>query len=215
MPRALEVLHKTYGRLYVESFADKQGSYNVWNCLCRCGERRIVRASSLAKSGGTRSCGCLNAERIGDLNRTHGLSKTRIYRIYKDIKRRCLNPNRKRFESYGGRGIEVFEGWLRNPRAFIEYVQGLPDYEDSLSLDRINNDGNYEPGNLRWSNNRGQSRNKRTNRIFTVFGKTASLVELVEEFSAHNYDMVRFRLNRGMSIEDALLLPRIGKGKLS
>jgi hypothetical protein len=90
------------------------------------------------------------------------MAKTRIYHVWKQMRQRCLNPNHQRYRDWGGRGIKVHEEWKNSFEAFYAYVSQLPHFgEKGYSLDRINNDGNYEPGNVRWSTAKGQSNNRR------------------------------------------------------
>ena len=121
---------------------------------CFCGKEFEARVSNV-KSGNTKSCGCLN----GGVK--HGYSGSLIYQTWGKIKRRCYNPNSKAYQWYGAIGIKMYEGWLNNPLAFIDYVSHLPGYGvKGLTLDRINNNGNYEPGNLRWATWVEQANNK-------------------------------------------------------
>ena len=119
-----------------------------WKCLCDCGKTKSIRGHSISTNL-TKSCGCLNKEVVSK-GFKHGKYKTREYCAWSAIKQRILNKNDKRFKDYGGRGITLYEPWINSSKLFIEYVQSL-DNNDKLdySLDRIDNNGNYEPGNLR------------------------------------------------------------------
>lgn len=120
---------------------------------CHCGKEFEKRISSI-KNGHTKGCGCDHI--------IHGLSKTPTYHLWKRIKKRCLCKTNKKYKDYGGRGITIYELWINNPTMFIDYVSSLNGYmEKGLTLDRINNDGNYEPGNLRWATHIQQANNKR------------------------------------------------------
>lgn len=127
---------------------------------CECGNVRTVQASGL-KNGGTRSCGCLRTEVVstGNNRRTHGRSYTPEWFIFHAAKQRCTNPKHRSFRDYGGRGIEFR---FRSFEEFYEEVGPRPSNEHSI--DRINNDGHYEPGNVRWATPEQQKNNKRPRR---------------------------------------------------
>lgn len=109
----------------------------------------------------------------------HGYSKTAIYVTWKDVKKRCKNPKCPSYRNYGGRGIKICDEWENDFLAFYKYVSALPHYgEDGYSLDRINNDGNYEPNNLRWATKTEQSRNRRTCVFYEINGNRIHMKEL-------------------------------------
>jgi len=119
--------------------------------LCKCGNETIVRIDK-AKSNKIQSCGCSH-KRINSNN-------TLIVSKWHQIKQRCYNPLHNKYHLYGGRGITIFGPWINDPNLFVQYVVKLPGYKKYPSLDRINNDGNYEPGNLRWTTFQVQSANR-------------------------------------------------------
>lgn len=143
-------------------------------------------------------------DRTGDKNPNykHGRRHTRLFRIWSNIKTRCSNKNTTYYQRYGGRGIIVCDEWKNDFKAFYDWAMANG-YADGLTIDRINNDGNYCPENCRWVTMSKQSRNKSTNHLFTAFGVTKSLIELCE-FHQKNYKTVRDRLRRGWNIERAL-----------
>lgn len=140
-----------YWTLVQYSHTDKKR--HVYMCKCKCGKevvkpiREIVRGRSL-------SCGCRNVEN----HIKHGLSRQLVHRIWKGMKARCLNPKTTHYRHYGGRGITVCDRWM-DFTAFLEDMGEPP--TPTHSIDRINNDGNYEPGNCRWATKSEQARNKR------------------------------------------------------
>lgn len=165
-----------FGRLTVIEYAGKRVSPNgttstMWKCKCDCGNIKDVRQGNL-RNGTTQSCGCWHKEQVGEIHKTHGLSheNKRLYRVWKNMRRRCSCPQDKSYERYGGRGISVCEEWQNSFEAFYKWSIANGYKEDiaesgknRLSIDRINNDGNYEPDNCRWVDDYIQSSNKRTN----------------------------------------------------
>jgi hypothetical protein len=135
----------------------------LWQCACDCGRTDIVTNGNLLQRGKKKSCGCAIGEMISAAKRTHGQKgsggPTQVYRAWLGIKQRCLNPRYPDWHNYGGRGITVCERWADSFEAFYADV-GDPPGPD-LSIDRINNDGNYEPGNVRWATRSEQNKNVR------------------------------------------------------
>jgi len=155
---------------------------------------------SLNKRGDRRGC-----------QETHGLSKTRLYNIWTDMKRRCYNPKNKRFECYGGKGVCVCEEWKTN---FIEFYKWSTNngYADNLSIDRIDVNGNYEPGNCRWVTQKIQQRNTTRNHFLTVNGETKTIAEWAEITGIHP-DVIKDRLTKlHWSEEEAVTIPTMRKG---
>lgn len=147
-----------FGKLLVNNLNPIQGNDGKhrrgWLCKCECGNEKAILEASL-KSGKTRSCGCYDLER----RRTHGLSYSKIYATWVGMKQRCYNTKCKDFKTYGGRGIIVCERWKESFVNFYEDMGERPN--DNMSIDRIENDGNYEPSNCKWSTSKEQSNNRR------------------------------------------------------
>lgn len=172
------------------------GSSVYWCCKCDCGNISIVDTTSL-KSGHSKSCGCLSRETTSKIHKTHGLTNSKLYRTWANIKRRCYNSNSDDYPRYGGRGIGVFEDWINDFQAFSDYVSALPNYDvKGYTLDRINNDGDYAPGNLRWTDRKTQCRNIRRNIIVEYQGELMTLPEAAEK-SGINYGCLDRRYRRG------------------
>ena len=127
--------------------------------------------------------------------------KERLRRTHEGIIQRCLNPNNDRFKDYGGRGITICDEWLKFDN--FELWSLSHGYDESLTIDRIDNEGNYEPSNCKFSTKKEQSRNTRRNRVYEINGVSKTLVEIAEELNM-NYSSLRKRLVRGWTIEKAM-----------
>ena len=210
MPNRLELAGNKYGRLTVLRFShmNKRGS-SVWECLCDCGNRAFVEGSNMV-FGKTRSCGCLHKEAAKTAAKScikHGMCKTRLHRIWLHIKERCSNPNCKAYPDYGGRGISVCESWERDFKSFYDWAIANG-YEERLTIERINVNGNYEPSNCKWATMEQQANNKRSSAFITFNGETHTMSEWAN-ITGIKYSTIRSRRRLGYSPEQILM-----KGKL-
>lgn len=204
--RVKDISGHRFCRLVVLSPAGKAGASRSqrWHCVCDCGERLAVVGRDL-RNGTTRSCGCLSRETsrdVGYSSKTHGMTGTSIYAIWRGMLARCNNPNEPSYRHYGGRGIRVCDRWLE----FDAFLADMGDRPATLSLDRRDNNGNYEPGNCRWATMTQQGRNRRTNNLIEFMGERLCLSEWAERLNMP-VPTLEARFRRGWSIEDALCKP--------
>lgn len=171
----IDLTGKKYGRLSIKgkSGLKNKTKHILWNCECDCGNT-ITAAGTDLKTGNTKSCGCLRLE-TSSLNGTHRDIHTKEYRAWHNLKQRCFNPNNSHWDSYGGRGITVCDAWKNSYENFLNDMGRAP--SSKHSIDRINNDGNYEPGNCRWATTLEQAYNKNVNIIITCYGIDYTIVE--------------------------------------
>lgn len=192
MGKLIDLTGQKFGRLTVmgKYGKNKSGSIN-WICKCSCGGEKIVSSSGL-RHGGTQSCGCLQKELIGNVNKSHGKSKTRLYKIWKHMKERCYKENLLIYENYGGRGIIMCEEWKNDSMSFYNWAMANG-YSDNLSIDRIDVNGNYEPSNCRWADRKTQNNNRRNCRSITYNGETHTISEWAEMLNIEN-EVLRRRI---------------------
>ena len=198
-----------FGRLTVIEFVTMQKSKSIWRCRCECGAIKEVKGNHL-KSGETLSCGCLRDEQRSLRAKTHGHSAKRSgeYVVWASMKTRCLNPRHSSFPRYGGRGIKVCDRWMR----FELFLADLgPRPSTSHTLERIDNNKDYEPDNCCWVPRAWQQRNTRNSRLLSFQGTTRPLIEWAEILRI-NYQTLIARLDRSRwPIEKAFLTPTNGK----
>lgn len=208
MAEFIDLTNRKFNMLTVKERVSnsKQGKAR-WKCLCKCGNYCIVESSKLLNET-TKSCGCYRKSRIGDESRKHGKTRTKIYKTWCHIKQRCFDKNDTRYNDWGGRGITICDEWKDDFQAFCDYVSKLENFgKVGYSIDRINNDGNYEPGNVRWVTKIVQNNNTRRNHYLTYNGKTQTIAQWAEELGINPY-MVYSRINKyHWSVKDALTIP--------
>jgi hypothetical protein len=201
---------QVFGKLTVVAFARRSVTAGnrslIWLCRCECGNPKEVYGTNL-KYGRTRSCGCARGGWIGDANRTHGKRRTPEYTIWCLMRRRCLDAKCPEYKRYGGRGIQVCSDWL-GPSGFASFVAHIgPRPTRKHSIDRFpNNDGNYEPGNVRWATPIEQANNKSTNVKYVYAGVWRTVSELARE-SGVREKLLRYRLSHGWSVSRAIADP--------
>lgn len=185
-----------FGRLTVIGPWSKRGQRIFWLCQCECGNTKHVSWQNL-NTGNTTSCGCrLHAGK-------HRMCKRPEYHIWQGIIYRCENHNAREYKHYGGRGITICASWRNSFESFLNDVGPRPSADHSI--DRIDNDGHYEPGNVRWATTIEQLRNQRRNRLIFHDGETLTLAEWSER-TGLGTRTIAYRLRAGWA-EDRLFLP--------
>ena len=185
---------KKFGRLTVLEFVPTEDAHSVWLCRCDCGNFKSVRKNQLITKH-VKSCGCLVPDTNKSLNTKHGKSRTRLYRIWNHMKDRCYNPANKRYKNYGGRGILVCDEWLNDFVAFRNWALSHG-YADTLSIDRLDVNGNYEPNNCRWATTKEQNFNTTRNIYVHYNDKTIPLTE-ASALSSIGFQTPRHRYHNG------------------
>jgi hypothetical protein len=166
-----DLTNQRFGRWIVLSRAENNElGQAYWHCGCDCGTERVVRARHLA-AGATKSCGCLRHECVTNLShgQTRGGKFSPEYTAWAHMHSRCYNPNNRSWKNYGGRGIKILF------TSFEQFYAELGKRPKGTTVGRINNNGHYEPGNVRWERPRPQGNNKRNNRMTTAFGRTETI----------------------------------------
>lgn len=179
--------------------SEKKDGALYWLCRCDCGRETWVRGSNLV-SGAVKSCGCI----MDHQNRVHGMSHTRIHRIWSKMQERCYNANKDTYKYYGGRGIEVCDEW-RGTEGFIRFMEWAFNngYSDELTIDRINVDGNYCPENCRWADKITQANNTRVTKYYDLDGRKCTVRDLSNMFNIPS-DKIRARIYLGWTIRQAV-----------
>lgn len=176
----------------------------VWRCRCDCGNETTTTAHDM-RVGHTQSCGCQGRERSAAARRTHGMTGTPVYKIWKGIRVRCYNPNSAIYPHYGGRGIVMCDRWRESFEAFFADMGERP---PGHSVERIDNDGPYSPENCEWAAKVTQMNNMRSNHCITYQGKTQSLADWARELGI-DYHRLRARIERGVPVERAFSAERL------
>lgn len=210
-PNMIDVTGQTFGMLTAIEHVDKRtGSGVIWRCRCQCGSDTFAKCSDL-RSGKTRSCGCLRRITSARTGVTHGDTRrgrwAKEYRSWRFMLTRCEDPTHRAYPYYGGRGIRVCERW-KDYASFLADMGRKP--EGRYSLDRIDNDGDYEPGNVRWATQAQQTRNYSRNVMLTYQGLTLCMTDWARRLGFKTPTGISHRLQVGWSIERTLTTPARG-----
>ena len=183
---------KRYGKLTVMAYSHANEHHQrFWECICDCGNRHVTQQASL-RNGFCLSCGCISLEREYRPKYT--------YMAWSSMKSRCHNPKASNYHNYGARGIVVCDRW-RN--SFANFLADMGEKPKTCSMERIDNSGNYEPGNCRWATNKDQANNKRTNINLTFDGQTMTMKQWAEKLGI-NYRTLTSRIRSGFEIRRAI-----------
>ncbi|GDY37246.1 hypothetical protein [Acidovorax sp. NB1] len=203
----LDIAGQRFGRLLVMARDGKSPNGNArWLCACDCGAS-TVRASASLRSGVALSCGCLRKERVANANverlyrhgETVGGKDTHTYRVWRAMVARCTNPKNDAFQWYGGRGISVCDRWM----VFDHFLADMGAAPDGMSIDRTNNNGDYEPNNCRWATKLEQANNTRANVFLEWRGETHTMAQWCRKLGLR-VGTVHKRLKMGWSVDRAL-----------
>lgn len=203
-----DITGKKFGRLVVVRATDRRVNRSiVWECLCECGALTEATSGRL-RTGDKRSCGCLATEVLtarNKIGKPNSVYRTPEYRTWVSMIQRCTNKNGPSYSNYGGRGIRVCDRWMDSFHSFFEDMGVRP--SDKHSIDRIDNGGNYEPGNCRWATAREQCRNSRQAFLITAFGVTKPAGDWADDLGVDSV-VLRCRIRRyGWSPEKAVTTP--------
>lgn len=197
--RARDIAGLRVGYLTALRYSRSDGKKSIWIVACDCGREIEMPASELGKKmkrGVRASCGCKKTQTLSEKHTTHGMSKHKAFAVWRSMIDRCSLPTHQAWHNYGGRGITVCERWRKSFRAFWEDMG--PTYQKGLTLDREDNEENYEPNNCRWVTPKTQGRNTRLNRIIDTPWGRITVAEAAER-SRLNYSTILYRIDNGVT----------------
>lgn len=190
---AKDLTGNKYYKLEVISQSETLNKNARWLCRCDCGKETIVEGAKLRKSE-IKSCGCSKLEFYVQAMTDHGLSNTRLFNIWAKMRQRCYSPNFIDYPRYGARGIQICEEW-NDFQTFYDWANNNG-YNELLTIDRKDNDGNYSPLNCKWATMTEQSNNRRSNKHLTIDGETKTIAEW-SRHSGVKYETMRSRISSG------------------
>lgn len=189
MGKYMDLTGQRYGKLVVLEYAGRNVTGRpLWKCKCDCGNIHYSSTIDL-RHGDTISCGCHKAKMVSEINKKHGCSKDVLYKRWKEMRGRCNNPHNAIYYRYGGRGIKVCKEWDDLDNGFEQFKKWAEEngYSPELSIDRIDNNGNYEPSNCRWTDNTTQIRNRSITRKTIFRGEELTIRELADRYHVSYY----------------------------
>ena len=202
---------RKFNRLLVLRKVNNGKRMTYYECLCDCGNYHIANGAMI-KSGRIKSCGCLQREKASEISKTHGLSKTRLYRVWRGMITRCENPKSDYYYIYGAKGVSVCDEWRKDFVSFVKWAleNGYDENAEfsKCTLDRIDPNGNYEPNNCRWVDMHEQGLNKSNTQMLTIDGITKPLLTWAKENGIH-VATLKSRIERGIDPKEALTMPLI------
>lgn len=200
-----DITGQKFGRLTAIGGYDRSTGVTYWDFQCECGIVKSIPVRSV-KNGAISSCGCLKSDVMRVRKTSHGYNgrgnRSLVYSSWGGMVARCTNSNIPQWNDYGGRGIKVCDRWLK----FENFLADMGECPNGMSIDRIDVNGNYEPGNCRWATPKEQSRNRRNTVFLTVNGRTQPLAEWADEIGC-GYDRLLRRKMDGWSDEDCIFVP--------
>lgn len=190
-----------FGRLTVLASAPRRTKYVAWLCKCECGEERIVLQQSL-NSGDSTSCGCYHRQVMVLPRITNNIRKLKSYTVWMSMNSRCNNPNNEYYYAYGGRGISICDRW----KDYVNFLEDMGEVPQSMTIDRIDNDGDYSPENCRWATRKQQANNRNTTNQIAWRGETHSLPEWADKLEIP-LKTIACRFHRGWDPERMFTQP--------
>lgn len=201
MKKVKNLIGQKFNKLSVIQRAKNSKSGNIrWLCKCECGKYTIVSSQNL-KTGHTKSCGCLNKNATYI---THNKSKTKLYKIWQGMKKRCFNKNEEHYKYYGERGIIVCDEWKNDFMSFYNWAINN-EYKDNFTIERIDVNGNYEPSNCKWVTFQEQGYNKTNSKLYELNGEIKCLSQWCKLYNV-DYHLVYKRLQRGWDLKSSLTI---------
>ena len=193
-------------RLTVVEYMGVKNSKTMWRCICSCQDKKeVIACATNIRNGNTLSCGCIQKERAA-LCGTHRESKSRLYKIWSNMKSRCLTESTTEYKNYGGRGICICDEWVNSYISFKEWALNNG-YDSNLTIERIDVNGDYCPENCKWITKPQQANNTTKSRFITYNGETHTMAEWAKILGIP-YSALNYRINNSkMSIEDAFTRP--------
>ena len=199
MGHFVDLSGEVFGRLTVHKVVGRnRHNQLIWSCTCECGNE-CNALGFIMRRGEKQSCGCLQRETTANINKKHGKTRTKIYAIWRTMTQRCYDPNSHAYNRYGGRGIKICDKW----KSFEGFYEDMGDKPEGLSLERIDNNGNYEPANVVWATHKTQSNNRRSNVVLEFQGRKQTMQQWADE-SGLKIQTIWARLHRGWTIERAI-----------
>ena len=213
MSKFIDLTGQRFGRLTAVELV-KINNHSYWLCKCDCGKETLSQKGHLT-SGHKRSCGCLHddlsRERLTKMNMTHGESNTRLYKIWTDIKKRCYCKTFWAYDRYGGRGIALCKEW-HDYTAFRDWCM-VNGYADDLTIDRIDNNGNYKPDNCRWVDRKTQANNKSNVIHITYKNETKTITEWSELLGINRQTLYSRIFSYNIPVEETFTTKKYSIGK--